>query len=93
MNTKTFEKRIDEELYPLLQNMQAVSSKSKLKSKHLNINSKQYQFNPDWDEDIILQLFNLFGKALDWTPPVLPTIVKSIKGYRNKAPLAYIKEK
>ena len=92
VNTKTFEKRIDEELYPLLQKMQAVSRQSKLKSKRLNIHSKQYQFNPDWDEDVILQLFNLFGKTLGWTPPALPLIVKSIQGNRQKAPLALIKQ-
>ena len=92
VNTKTFEKRIDEELYPLFQTMQAISGKSKLKSNHLNINSKQYQFNPDWDEDIILQLFNLFAKTIGWTPPNLPSISKSIKGTRQKAPLALIKQ-
>ena len=92
VNTKIFEKRIDEELYPLLQTLQAVSGKGKLKSIHLNINSKQYQFNPDWDEDIILQLFNLFAKTIGWTPPNLPSISKSIKGTRQKAPLALIKQ-
>ena len=92
VNTKTFEKRIDEELYPLLQTMQAVSGKSKLKSNHLKINSKQYQFNPDWDEDVILQLFNLFGKTLSWTPPLLPSITKTIDGHRQKVPLAFIKQ-
>ena len=91
VNTQTFEKRIDEQLYPLLHKMDAISDKSKLKSTHLNIHSKQYQFNPDWDEDVILQLFNLFGKALGWTPPVLPHIIKSINGHRQKAPLALIK--
>ena len=92
VNTKTFEKRIDEELYPLLQTMQAVSGRSKLRSNHLNINSKQYQFNPDWDEDIILQLFNLFAKTIGWTPPNIPSISKSIKGIRQKVPLALIKQ-
>ena len=91
VNTKIFEKRIDEELYPLLQEINAISDKSKLKSTHLNIHSKQYQCNPDWDEDVILQLFNLFGKTLGWTPPVLPHIIKSINGHRQKAPLALIK--
>jgi hypothetical protein len=72
--------------------MQAVSGKSKLRSKHLNISSKQYQFNPDWDENVVLQLLNLFGKSLDWTPPKLPSITKSIKGTRQKVPLAHIKQ-
>jgi len=92
VNTKIFEKRIDEQLYPLLQTMQAISGKSKLKSNHLNIKSKQYQFNPDWDEDTILKSFKLFAKTIGWTPPKLPTISKSIEGVRKKVPLAFIKQ-
>jgi len=93
VNTKTYEKRIDQQLYPLLYNIQAVSGKSKLNSNHLNIPSRQYQFNPDWDEDVVLQLLKLFGKTLGWTPPEIPVIVKSIEGIRQKVPLAFIKEK
>ena len=92
VNTKAFEKRIDEYLYPLFQSMQAVSGKSKLRSKHLNISSKQFQLNPDWDEDVVLQLLNLFGKTLGWTPPKLPLNLKLINGNRKKVPLAIIKE-
>ena len=92
VNTKAFEKQIDEYLYPLFQSMQAVSGKSKLRSKHLNISSKQFQLNPDWDEDVVLQLLNLFGKTLGWTPPKLPSILRSINGNRKKVPLALIKE-
>ena len=92
VNTKGFERRIDEDLYPLFQSMQAVSGKSKLRSKHLNICSKQFQFNPDWDEDVILTLINLFGDTLGWTPPSIPSTLKSINGNRKKVPLALIKE-
>ena len=92
VNTKRFERRIDEDLYPLFQSMQAVSGKSKLRSKHLNICSKQFQFNPDWDEDVILTLINLFGDTLGWTPPPIPSTLKSINGNRKKVPLALIKE-
>ena len=93
VNNKTFEKQIDENLYPLLQEIDAVNGKSKLKSKHLKIQSLQYQFNPDWDEDVILQLFKLFGEKLKWTPPEIPNIINRIEGKRSKVPLAYIKEK
>ena len=92
VNTKTFEKQIDEELYPLFHKIQAVSGKSRLKSKHLNIRSRQYQCNPDWDDDVILQLINLFGKTLGWTPPNIPSITRSIEGVRQKVPLAFIKQ-
>ena len=92
INTATFEKRIDTELYPLFLKLQAVSSKSKLKSIHLKIQSLQYQFNPDWDEDIILHLLKIFGKSLGWTPPKIPVIKSFISGNRRKVPLAIIKE-
>ena len=92
IETKAFEKRIDEYLYPLFQSMQAVTGKSKLRSNHLNICSKQFQFNPDWDDDIILNLINLFGNTLGWTPPKLPEKLNSINGIRKKVPLALIKE-
>ena len=93
VNTRTFEKRIDEELYPLLINLEAISGKSKLKSQHLNIHSRQYQFNPDWDDDVILRLLNLFGKTLDWTPPKIPEIITRLEGNRKKVPLAIVKNK
>ena len=93
VNSKTYEKRIDDELYSLLHIMQAISGKSKLSSNHLKIKSQQFQFNPDWDEDVVLKLLKLFGKTLGWTPPKIPKIVESIEGIRKKVPLAFVKEK
>ena len=49
--------------------------------------------NLDWDEDIILKLFDYFGEKLEWTPPKLPQIYKRIDGIRNKAELRNVKEK
>ncbi len=92
VDTKTFEKRIDQDLYPLLKTIGAISNKSKLKSNHLNISSQQYQFNPDWDEDVIINLFNIFAQYLGWTPPKLPIINKSIEGKRHKVPLTLVKQ-
>jgi hypothetical protein len=91
-NSVTFEKRIDEILYPELKKIGAVSGLSKLSSKRLNIKSRQFQFNPDWDEDIILNLFRLFGNKLKWTPPSLPQISHRIDGTREKIALSKIKE-
>ena len=82
----------DQNLYPLLKQIKAVNEKSKLKSKYLNIQSLQYQFNPDWDENVILHLLKLFAKEIGWTPPKIPIIMNRIEGKRNKIPLAYIKE-
>ena len=91
-NSVTFEKRIDEILYPELKKIGAVSGLSKLSSKRLNIKSRQFQFNPDWDEDIILNLFRLFGNKLKWTPPSLPQISHRIDGTREKISLSKVKE-
>ena len=91
-NSVTFEKRIDEILYPELKKIGAVSGLSKLSSKRLNIKSRQFQFNPDWDEDIILNLFRLFGNKLKWTPPSLPQINHRIDGTREKISLSKVKE-
>ena len=83
-----FEERVDQILYPELSQIGAISAFGKLKSKKLNITSKQFQFNPDWDENIILNLFNLFGNEFGWTPPNLPEITKCIIGKRQKIDLA-----
>ena len=82
-----FEERVDQILYPELNNIGALSSFGKLNSKKLNITSKQFQFNPDWDENIILNLFNIFGNELGWTPPKLPKIDQSVIGKRVKIPI------
>jgi len=90
--SKTFEKRIDEILYPKLQSIYAISGYSKLKSKYLKFQSRELKVNPDWDEDIILNLFNLFGSSLNWTPPKIPNIKYRIDGVKNKVSIKTIKE-
>lgn len=83
INTIEYENKIDQYLYPKLINIGAVSGYSKLISKYLNIRSRECKFNPDWDNDIILKLFNLFAENLSWTPPKLPQITKRIEGKKN----------
>ena len=53
VDSGTFEKRIDEILYPELKSIYAISGYSKLKSKNLKLQSRELKINPDWDEDII----------------------------------------
>lgn len=92
VNTKTYEKRVDNLLYSKLEEVCAVSGKSKLSSIHTNLKSREYQCNPDWDEDVILKLFSLFGNYLHWTPPSIPEISQTITGKRIKIPLSQIKK-
>ena len=87
-----YEKAIDQKLYPYLMNIGASTGFSKLKSKHLNIQTRECRFNPDWDEDIILNLFRLFGNKLKWTPPPIPKLIHRIDGNRQKIPLSKVKK-
>ena len=79
LDTKVYSKRMDQLFYPKMKEIGAITKKGKLISKHYNLYSKQYQCNPDWDEDVILKLFDLIGNSLNWTPPKLPNIIKIIK--------------
>ena len=91
-NSKIIEELIDKKLYPELHMLDAVSGKSKLKSKSRKIYSREYKFNPDWDEDVILSLLNFFTTHLNWTTPEIPYIEKRITGKRNKILLSKVKK-
>ena len=80
INHIDFEKFIDQKFYPTLININASTGFSKLKSKHLGIRSRECRFNPDWDEDIALNLFELFSQYLQWSSPKLPAIKYRIQG-------------
>ena len=92
VDTKTFEKRVDDLLYPELKNLEAVSGFGKLKSKHLGLRARQFQFNPDWEEYIAGRVFNLIGNSLKWTPPELPSIVQRIDGKRARTSLKEVRK-
>ena len=85
-----YESKIDQCLYPKLKYIDAISGFSKLTSKHLKIKSRESKFNPDWDTDIIIKLFELFAKNLNWTPPIPPHIITRIEGERFKLPISHI---
>jgi len=92
VNTIDYEAKIDQYLYPALQDIGAISGYSKLTSRYLKIKSRECTFNPDWDGDIILKLFNLFAQHLNWSPPKIPTIIKRVEGKRFKLPLNHLKK-
>ena len=91
-NSKLIEELVDQKLYQTLAHLGAVSGKSKLKRKHRKIHSKEFKFNPDWDEDVILALLDLFAIHFKWTPPKIPKIEKCICGEQNKIPLSSVKK-
>ena len=85
-----FENKIDQYLYPKLITIGAASNFSKLKSNHLNIRSRESNINPDWDADVILKLFSIFGQNLGWTLPQLPIITKRVDGIKRKIELSKV---
>ena len=80
IDTLSYEKKVDQVFYPDLIKAGAISGFSKLSSKHLKIKSRESKFNPDWDEDVILNLLEFFAEHLSWNPLILPKITKKIAG-------------
>jgi len=86
------EEQVDQFLYPRLIHIGASTNFSKLTSKYLKIKSRECKINPDWDNDIILRLLNLFGEYISWTPPVIPKIIQRVDGKRLKISLEDVKK-
>ena len=90
--SKTFEKNITENFYPMFEKLGFFNSEGKILSKFFNVKSKQLWINPDWDEDLILNLSHYFAETLEWTPFELPKIYKRIDGNKKKINLNKVKE-
>ena len=85
-------RKINQKFYPLFESNHFLNKSGKIKSKHYNVLSKQLSINPDWDEDIILNLFKYFAEHLEWSPPELPNISERIDGTKDTIELNKIKE-
>ena len=92
VNTKTFDKKIDQLLYPELLAIGELKSFGKLSSNFLKIKNREFIINPDWDEDLILSFFQLLGNHLLWSNPKLPHIIKRIDGMKKKCLLSDVKK-
>ena len=62
-----------------------------LKLLKKNLNWKLI-FNPDWDEDSIMELFQLVSNHISWEAPTLPHIIKRIDGIKQKCLLSEVKK-
>ena len=91
VNKKAFEKKICQKYYPNFESNYFFNRTGKIQSRYYNIKSRQLWFNPDWDQDIILNLINYFAEKLNWTPPKIPSISSRIDGKKNKITLSKIK--
>ena len=92
IDKKGFEKKINQKYYPFFESNNFFNQSGKIKSKYYDFISKQLILNPDWDEDIMLNLLSYFAQTLEWTPPKLPKIVKRLDGIKIKISLNEIKK-
>jgi len=90
VNTAKFEDTIQKKIIMAFKKTGAILSKGKLTGKHKNRASYQLKVNPDWDTDVIYNLFDLIGTVTGWTPPDLPVFSRVIEGTRQKVELATI---
>ena len=92
VNTNAFDKQINQLLYPELLSISSLKIFGKLSSNFLNIKNREFGVNPDWDEDLILNFFQLISKHLLWSNPTLPKIIKRIDGIKEKCLLSDVKK-
>ena len=73
VDSKTFERKINQKYYPLFESYFFSNQSGKIKSKYFNILSRQLSINPDWDEDVILNLFKINKKINQMVVEILLT--------------------
>jgi len=92
VDSKSFDRSIDQLLYPALLSINSMKEFGKLQSNFLNIINKELIINPDWDEDSIMCLFQLISNHLNWNTPDIPKIIKRIDGLKSKCLLSKVKQ-
>jgi len=93
VNSKKFDKNVDQLLHTELSLINSFKTIGKLKSNFLNITNKELTINPDWDEDAIQNIFELITNHLSWSTPKLPRIYRRIDGSKNKCLLSEVKNR
>tara|TARA_B100000029_G_scaffold512875_1_gene610740 strand:- start:3848 stop:4783 length:936 start_codon:yes stop_codon:yes gene_type:complete len=92
VDSKAFDQQINQLLYPELLSFSSLKVFGKLTSKFLNIKNREFLVNPDWDENLVLNFFQLISKYLLWSCPDLPQISRRIDGIKQKCALSDVKK-
>ena len=92
VDSKTFDQQVNGLLYPELLSISSLKNFGKLSSKFLNIKNREFIVNLDWDEDLILNFFQLISNHLYWSSPKLPKLSKRIDGIKTKCALSDVKK-
>ncbi|UCD38967.1 MAG: hypothetical protein JSW54_05680 [Fidelibacterota bacterium] len=80
VDTEQFERRMRDQLHARLERLTGAPPTDGNPSQHLQLQGSQLRFNPDWEEDIALGLWELAGTYLKWSPPAAPIIHRRIEG-------------
>lgn len=74
VDSELFDKRMSDQLLPLLNSVIGYRPESENRSKYLKLGADHLTFNPDWDLDVFLRLGGMIGTHLHWSPPSSPTL-------------------
>lgn len=78
-----FQRRMEDQLYVRLERLGIPRSVPAGQGQPGN----QLRLNPDWDDDLILGLYDLAGTYLKWSPPPAPSMDHRLEGRRESAAL------
>jgi hypothetical protein len=90
VDTEQFELRMQDQLFPRLDRLGGAHPTGGNSSRHFQLQGSQLRFDPDWDEDIALGLWDLAGTCLKWSPPAAPLIEHRIEGHRSTTTLTSV---
>ncbi|UCH61598.1 MAG: hypothetical protein JSU77_07200 [Fidelibacterota bacterium] len=93
VDSERFEERMRDQLHAQLEHLGVYNSQDCTSSHHFGLKGGQLRFNPDWDEDVILNVYSLAGTYLKWSPPEASVITDRIEGRRTTASLKSLASK
>ncbi len=97
VDSELFDKRMSDQLFPLLNSVIGYRPESENRSKFLKLGADHLSFNPDWDLDVFLRLGGMIGTHLHWSPPPSPILNRRMVGQisevtANNLPAGYMEK-
>jgi len=89
IDTKNFERKIDEIVYSEIEKMGFDKGTGQVSSRHLGLHGFQCQFSdPKIDENKINNLIHLICNIFEWNIPELPMEYMVVEGNRKSIPIS-----
>ncbi len=91
--SQQFQRRMEDQLHVRLERLGIRRSAADGKGQPAAQPGNQLGLNPDWDDDLILGLYDLAGTYLKWSPPQAPGMDHRLEGRRETAALRTVAPK